>query len=58
MDYSFNFWSFIGGLISGGLAGSLITLKLSKTLSVKGDGNAVDQSRAQSSGDIVGRDKR
>lgn len=54
----FDFWNFLGGVIAGGLGGSLLTIQISKKLKIKVRGNAVDQSQASAGGDIVGRDKR
>jgi len=48
----------IGGLLSGLLGGSLLTLQLTKTMRADRHGNSVDQSGAKARGDIVGRDKR
>lgn len=55
---TFELWSFLGGLISGLLGGSLLTLHFTKTMRADRKGNTVDQSRARARGDIVGRDKR
>lgn len=51
-------WTLLGGLISGLLGGSLLTLKLTKSQRVNGSGISVDQSKAKAGGDIVGRDKK
>lgn len=51
-------WTFLGGLLGGGIAGSLLTLKFSKNQRVDGSGTTVDQSRSVAAGDIVGRDKK
>lgn len=51
-------WSFVGGLVSGGVVSSLITFNLTKTIKVEDGGYVVDQSGARSNGDIVGRDKK
>ncbi|WP_175422120.1 hypothetical protein [Agrobacterium tumefaciens] len=55
---TFDLWNFLGGLASGLVGGSLLTLQLTKTLRADRNGNSVDQSGAQARGDIVGRDKR
>lgn len=52
------FWTFLGGLISGAIGGSLITLSVKKNQTVKGSGTNTDQSGATAGGDIVGRDKK
>ena len=54
----FDFWNFVGGLITGVVGGALITLKWTKTQKAEGRANVVDQSGSKASGDIVGRDKR
>lgn len=55
----FDLWSFLGGLVSGGLGGAFLTLSITKkNQSSAGHGNAVDQSNATAGGDIVGRDKQ
>lgn len=58
MPFSFEIWSFIGGVVSGGFGGALLTLKFSKTLRSNGSGSVVDQSKVQAGGDVVGRDKK
>jgi len=57
-EITLDLWNFIGGLVAGGIGGALLTLKLTKNIRTQGSGNAVDQSRAEAGGDIVGRDKR
>lgn len=54
---TFDFWSFVGGLISGGLGGALLTFTITKSMRTGTNGNAVDQSGVKASGDVVGRDK-
>jgi len=54
----FDLWNFLGGLIAGGIGGSLLTLRFSKSLHTNGTGTTVDQSKANAAGDIVGRDKK
>lgn len=54
----FDFWNFVGGLITGVVGGGLIALKWTKSQKAEGRGNVVDQSGSKASGDIVGRDKR
>jgi hypothetical protein len=54
---SFDWLSFLGGLLSG-IAITLVSIRITKQQSVRGSGTVVDQSRAQASGDIVGRDKK
>lgn len=56
-QYSFEIWSFLGGLVGGGIGGSLLTLKMVRQNSVKGSGSVVDQSRTRAGGDIVGGNK-
>lgn len=55
---SFDLWNFLGGLITGGLGGALLTLTFIKNLRSEGRGTSVDQSKASAGGDIVGRDKK
>jgi hypothetical protein len=51
--------SFVIGLIGGGTAGSILTVKFSgKNISSTDHGTSVDQRSASAGGDIVGRDKR
>jgi hypothetical protein len=54
---AFDLWNFVGGLITGGLGGALLTFKFTRTSTSSGGGNTVDQSRARAGGDIIGRDK-
>ncbi len=49
--------TFLGGVLTGALGGSLITLRFMRKNSVKGGGSISDQSGARAGGDIVGRDK-
>jgi hypothetical protein len=49
--------SFIGGLATGGVGGSLLTLHIKRETRVTGGGTMTDQSGASAGGDIVGRDK-
>ena len=56
-EHSPEIWSFLGGLISGGVGGSLLTFRLTRTNKVSGSGSVADQSGAKAGGDIVGRDK-
>jgi hypothetical protein len=55
--HAYEIGSFIGGLIAGGIGGSLITMRLTRQHRVIGGGSVADQSRARATGDIVGRDK-
>jgi hypothetical protein len=55
---TFDFWNYLGGLISGLFGGALLTLHFTKTMRSGRDGNTVDQSGARARGDVVGRDKR
>ncbi len=55
---AFDLWNFLGGLVSGLLGGTLLTLHFTKTMRAGGNGNTIDQSGAKARGDIVGRDKR
>ena len=50
-------WSFVVGLVGGGIGGSLITLRITRNNRVQGHGTSVDQSRSMAGGDLVGRDK-
>lgn len=54
---SFDLWSFLAGLV-GGVAITLVSVRIKKTVTASGGATAVDQSKARSGGDIVGRDKR
>ena len=56
--YLSEIWSFIGGLVSGGIGGSLITVRLNRQNLAQGKGSIVDQSKSTAGGDIVGRDKK
>lgn len=56
-QYSSEIWSFLGGLVGGGIGGSLLTLKMVRQNSVNGSGSVVDQSRTRAGGDIVGGNK-
>jgi hypothetical protein len=49
--------SFLGGLVSGGTAGSLITFRVTRQLRLSGSGRITYQSHARAGGDIVGGDK-
>jgi hypothetical protein len=55
--YASEIWSFVAGLISGGVGGSLLTLRFKRQNRASGLGSIVDQSNASAEGDIVGRDK-
>lgn len=55
---NFDFWNFLGGLITGLVGGSFLTLAYRKSTSVIGSGSSVDQSGAKASGNIVGRDNK
>jgi len=57
MNFTFDVSNFILGLLTGGVGGAMITYQVTKTLRAGTDGTAVDQSRAQAGGDVVGRDK-
>jgi hypothetical protein len=50
--------SFLGGLVGGGVSGSLLTLRFGRQNKAAGGGSIVDQTNASAGGDIVGRDKR
>lgn len=54
----FDFWNFLGGLLTGAAGGALLTLHFTKTMRADRHGNTTDQSGARARGDIVGRDKR
>jgi hypothetical protein len=49
--------TFIGGLFTGGVGGSLLTLHIKREKRVSGRGSMADQGGASAGGDIVGRDK-
>jgi len=51
-------WTFLAGLVSGGLGGSLLTLRFGRQYRASSQGSIVDQSRSSAGGDIVGGDKR
>jgi len=57
-NLTFDLWNFLGGLVAGGAGGALLTLKLTKSMRTDGSGTTVDQSGANATGDIVGRDKK
>jgi hypothetical protein len=50
--------SFVTGLVSGGIGGSLVTLRFSRQNRATGGGSIVDQTNASAGGDVVGGDKR
>lgn len=56
-DYSSEIWSFLGGLIGGGIGGSFLTFRFDRQNRIGRDGKVVDQSRSQAGGDIVGGNK-
>jgi hypothetical protein len=56
--YASEIWSFVAGLVGGGIGGSLLTLRISRQNRASGGGSIVDQSKATAKGDIVGGDKR
>ncbi|MDI1345076.1 MAG: hypothetical protein PSV22_13375 [Pseudolabrys sp.] len=49
-------WSFLAGIVGGGLGGSLLTVHFTRNR-VSGRGTVTDQSKSVAGGDIVGRDK-
>lgn len=55
---AFDLWNFLGGLLTGAIGGSLLTLHFTKNVRADRNGSATDQSGARAGGDIVGRDKR
>ncbi|MCQ4635057.1 hypothetical protein GB927_033895 [Shinella sp. CPCC 100929] len=57
MNFTFDVSNFVLGLLTGGVGGALITYQVTKTLRAGTNGTAVDQSRANAGGDVVGRDK-
>ena len=57
-NFNFDLWNFLGGLIAGGIGGSILTLNLTKSQRANGSGTTSDQSNSKAGGDIVGRDKR
>ena len=56
-NHASEIWSFLGGLVGGGIGGSLLTLRITSKTRVSGSGTSVDQRSASADGDIVGRDK-
>lgn len=56
-QHAYEIGSFLGGLIAGGIAGSLITFQVTRQYRAYGSGSVIDQSGARAKGDIVGRDK-
>jgi hypothetical protein len=56
-QHSSEIWSFVGGLLTGGIGGSFITLKISGRNVVQGGGSLIDQSSSSAGGDIVGGNK-
>lgn len=56
-QHSSEIWSFIGGLVGGGIGGSLLTLRITRQNRIGSGGSIVDQGGARAGGDIVGRDK-
>ena len=57
MEYVSEILSFIIGVISGGVTGSLLTLRFTRKNRASGGGSIVDQTNASAGGDVVGRDK-
>jgi hypothetical protein len=57
-NITFDLLNFIAGVLTGGVGGALITLKLTKNMRASGNGITTDQSKAKAGGDIVGRDKK
>jgi hypothetical protein len=55
---NFDFWNFLGGLLTGAIGGASLTLYFTKNIRADRHGTATDQSHARAGGDIVGRDKR
>ena len=58
IQYSSEIWSFLGGVVGGGISGSLLTLRYTRQNRVNGSGSIVDQSRSKAGGDIIGGSKR
>jgi hypothetical protein len=56
--YASEIWSFVAGLVGGGVGGSLLTLRFNRQNRAVGGGSIVDQTNASAGGDIIGRDKR
>jgi hypothetical protein len=56
LHHASEIWTFIAGLVAGGIGGSLITLRITRQR-VSGRGSITDQSGSAAGGDIVGRDK-
>lgn len=57
-QHAFELGSFVAGLITGGAAGSVITLRvIGRHQSATGHASITDQHRSVAGGDIVGRDK-
>jgi hypothetical protein len=49
--------AFVGGLLTGALGGSFLTLRITRQNRLGNDSTVTDQRRARAGGDIVGRDK-
>jgi hypothetical protein len=56
--YASEIWSFLAGLIGGGVGGSLLTIRFGRQNRASSGGSIVDQSRSSAIGDIVGGNKR
>jgi len=57
MFEDFDLLSFLAGF-AGGVAITFVSVSIRKSLSASRNATAVDQSKAQAGGDIVGRDKK
>ena len=57
MEYWAEILSFIGGVISGAIGGSLLTVNLQKRNTAKKGSTVIDQSDARAGGDVVGGNK-
>ncbi len=53
----FDLWNFLGGLVTGAIGGSLVTIRFTKNARAGRDATSTDQSGASAGGDIIGRDK-
>ena len=56
MFQNFDFWSFLAGLV-GGVAITLVSVRIRKTMTASEVGTVVDQSKARAGRDIVGGNK-
>lgn len=50
-------WTLLGTFVGGGVAGSLITLRITKKKHISSGGNTTDQSGARAGRDMIGGDQ-